>query len=251
MATGKAISEYRTGSAVAAPTREQSDLLSKFWNRIEQIGGRYQIADNVLWTPAEYSALHLRMCECERALTSAQDHEIKVLVLAMFLGFPSLRLAKDEADRMSALWVSQLRDFPAWTIKQACENALQDRISGRSADFVPSVAVIASECAKLVQPTRDERGKLKALVDADVYHAPTDDERARVKAGFEKLIADLKLRDPFTKSAVDTGPLDPGAVTEKLLEERDARPAPELSKALRGKLGAIADQYDARKAAAE
>lgn len=251
MATGKAISEYWTGSAVAVPTREQADLLSKFWNRIEQIGGRYQIADNVLWTPEEYSALHLRMCECERALTAAQDHEIKVLVLAMFLGFPTLRLSREEADRTSALWVSQLRDFPSWAIKQACENALQDRISGRSADFVPSVAVIASQCAKLVQPTRDERGKLKALVDADVYHAPTDDERARVKAGFEKLIADLKLRDPLTRSAPDTGPLDPVAVTEKLLEQRDSLPPPELSNELRGKLGLIVDEYDARKAAAE
>jgi hypothetical protein len=95
-------------------------------------------------------------------------------------------------------------------------------------------------------PTEDleiERNKLQSLLSADVYHVATDAERAAVKEGFEKLVADLRLNEPFAKPGAPADAykqMDPDAVrrnAERRLEElRDMR-APVLSASLRKSLG--------------
>lgn len=215
------------------------------------MGSRWEIADNLTASAAEMALLHQRQLDVGGLLHPATDDKIKILVVAMFYGFPNLKIPEDEAKRTAAVYVSQLREFPEWAIKKACEQILQDKVSGRSPDFAPSIATLVGLCRGFVRDLQEERARLAAIIDADVYHAPSDDERAAVKAKFEALVADLKLRAPFTRSAPDTGPLDPVEVERRLIDERDARPAPELSNELRGKLGKIADDYIARKAAAE
>lgn len=236
------IQKTRTGAVAVHPTREISDLESKFSNRIERRGVRWEIADNLAPSKAEFAALHQRHLDVTGLLHPAHDDEIRMLVAAMFLGFPNLKISPDDAKKTAALYVSQLRDFPAWAVKKACENVLQDRVSGRSPDFAPSVATIAGICRDHVRDLAEENGRLAAIIGADVYHVPSDDERARVKAGFEKLIAELRLNEPFAPNKPSDAyqQLDPDAAraaAESRLSELAAAPAPALSPALRATMG--------------
>ncbi len=192
----------------------------------------------------------MRQCEVLRALASAPDHEIGTLVAAMFLGFPTLRMGPDEAKRTAMLYVSQLREFPAWAVKKACENILQDKVSGRSADFAPSVAVVVAECRALVKDLWTERNKLASVLDADVYHEPTADERQAVKDGFDKLIADLKLATPYGEMKRPDDPFagGPDVILAKL-EAGKLVPVPGFSPRLSKLLGLSPD--DEMKRAAE
>lgn len=183
-------------------------------------------------------ALHMRQCEVIRAMHPAADHEIGTLIAAMFLGFPTLRLGPDEARRTAQLYVSQLREFPAWAVKRACERILQDKVSGRNPDFSPSVAVVVAECRELVRDLQAEKVKLARVLDADVYHEPTADEKAAVKAGYEKLIADLRLNDPFAPSAKGAASLtrDESAARLEALKECP-EPLPAMSPGLAKLMG--------------
>ena len=178
----------------------------------------------------------MRQCEVLRALHGAQDDEIRTLIAAMFMGFPTLKMGPEDARKTAAVYVSQLREFPAWAIKAGCERILQDKISGRSSDFAPSIATLVGVVREQVKDLQSEGIKLKALLAADVYRAPTDEERAAVKAKFDELLAELRLNEPFQKSASLNTPLDPAAVEARLTAERDtlppAMPGPLLCAAL-------------------
>lgn len=231
------IQARKANSLPIHPIREIADLTSKFSNRIERVGSRWEIADNLAPSAAENALLHQRHLDVGGLLHPATDDKIKILVVAMFYGFPNLKIPEDEAKRTAAVYVSQLREFPEWAVKKACEQILQDKVSGRSPDFAPSIATLVGLCRGFVRDLQEERAKLAAIMQADVYHAPSDDERAAVKAKFEALVSDLKLRAPFMRSAPDTGPLDPVEVERRLIDERDARPMPPLSPALAAFMG--------------
>ena len=165
----------------------------------------------------------MRHCEVLRALHPAQDDEIRTLVAAMFMGFPTLKMGPDDAKKTAAVYVSQLREFPAWAVKEGCQRIMQDKISGRSRDFAPSVATLVGAVRDLVINLQAENARLAALLDADVYHAPTESERAAIKAKFDELLADLRLNEPFHKSAPLNTPLDPVATVDRLMFEKETQ----------------------------
>lgn len=228
--TVRDLAEYRVGAAVQFPTKDQSDLLACYHSRLERFDNRWQISDRLAPSEADWNGLHMRRGEVTRALTPAQDHECQVLVTAMFMGFPGVRMDADTAKKTTALYTSQLREFPAWAVKEACQRAMQDRISGRSADFVPSVATLVGECSRIVQPLRTEKAQLDAVVDADVYHEASAEEKARLRAEFDKLVNDLRLRDPLKRD-------DYVESADAALERLRGQALPQMSDALARQVG--------------
>ena len=53
-------------------------------------------------------------------------------------------------------------------------------------------AELRTEALRLAQPFRQERAKIRAILSADVYREPTEEEKARVHARMAEILAELR-----------------------------------------------------------
>lgn len=107
----------------------------------------------------------------------------------MFLRFPSSANAADQGER-DKLYVAELRQFPQWALEGAFA-----KVRGAFAPSLPDlVALVHEEMTAL----HTEQSIINRLLNADVYHVPSEAERARVEAEYQELVEGMKLRaDPM------------------------------------------------------
>jgi hypothetical protein len=122
--------------------------------------------------------------------------QLEARVARMFLRFPSS--AKSVTEETIRAYAFDVAKFPLWAVEAAIQRVIADP---SPKDFAPSSPVLQGECRFVMRPFAEELAQISIVLDADVYHEPSDDERARIKAGFDKLIADLRLREPFDNRA--------------------------------------------------
>lgn len=110
-------------------------------------------------------------------------------MLTMFLRFPSSANAADQGER-DKLYVAELRQFPQWALEAAFS-----KVRGAFAPSLPDlVALVNAEMAAVLT----EQASVNRLLNADVYHVPSEAERARVEAEYRELVETMKLRaDPM------------------------------------------------------
>lgn len=123
--------------------------------------------------------------DVQRSLVRASDRVVAGLVLTMFLRFPSSANAPDQGER-DKMYVAELRLFPQWALEAAL-----GKVRGAFAPSLPDlVALVQGELAA----TYAEQSSINRLLTADVYHVPTEEEKARVEAEYQELVASMKLR---------------------------------------------------------
>jgi hypothetical protein len=135
-------------SAADEPTAEQRAALVE---RRQHLDERLQPSDN---------ATVLRSVGLLRSImaTQAVDEETRKLQKAAFL--------------------MTLTKYPAWAVEAACAQFLEaDKGEGIHA---PKPGEIATVCRRLIAEAQYERAKINAVLDAEVYVPPTDEERAQV-----------------------------------------------------------------------
>jgi hypothetical protein len=124
-----------------------------------------------------------------------------------------------------------LAKVPLWAVDAACLEVVRS-----GAKFAPSAPELILMAEGYCAPFRAEQGQIRRVLDAEVWHEPSAEEKARIQAGFAKLMADLRMNEPYDKPRKDWRPVSP---LERLAELRDAaEPAPALSDAALAKVGA-------------
>lgn len=149
--------------------------------------------------------------------------------------FPGTRI--EDAEATVAAYATDLSRFPLWAIDRGLMMVIEGRSYG-TGTFAPSSVECQRECERAMSAVRAEIADLSRVLSAAVYHEVTESEREKVKAGFDALIADLRLREPF-QPIKRAGTQPTKAEAESALERLacDTRPIPVLSAEVLKKLG--------------
>lgn len=229
----------RPATPPAPMTRQESDQLGYLLNQIQPgPRGMSSISDRLAPAGAERDALQARFDRIEAALRvprvgderDIHREAIKARVARLFARYPSANNL-DPAVTLAA-YTADLSRFPIWAIDEAILTIL--RHGANNPAFPPSSTELVQACEQAMKPVIAERQSLKKLLNADVYHEPSDSERARVKAEFEKLRRELNLNQDFRTVLPDARNANCDqkivrAQIEAELESLKAKPVPKLS----------------------
>ena len=131
-----------------------------------------------------------RAATLERHLAHRDDRETARAVAGLFANYPSGKTSADEARMTTAAYVSTLADLPPWAVSEAGKAWLRGGYGAVSSAFAPSSAQLHEAAEAIVRPFRTELRQIGELLDAEVREI-TEDERARVSAGFSALREEL------------------------------------------------------------
>lgn len=179
----------------------------------------------------------VRRDQLSSSISSSDPRDVVKRVARLFMRFPSTRLPEGQAEAMMAAYAADLSGFPLWAIDAACLAVIGGR-ADVSKSFAPSSIELREACVKAMAPVHVEIAELRKVLDAEIYHEPGPDEKARVQAMFRDLVDELKLNvDPRDHVPKAQRPLT-RAEAEAALERAKENPsAPAMSDALRARLG--------------
>ncbi|MGV6876662.1 hypothetical protein ACUSIJ_28850 [Pseudochelatococcus sp. B33] len=201
----------------------------------------WAISEKLAPTPAQRDMLKARGRELVEHLKPTDGalaaNVIGALISRMLMSFPSYRANITDADREIAQYVENLADTPLWAVHQACAGYQRGEYGG-STEFPPSAASLSAKARSLAYPFRMELEQIKRILNAQIYHEPTQEERDRVIARFQSVLAET-IAPPVDESP-HAATLHAGAQPAPAPPSPAARvhaAPPNVSPALRAKLG--------------
>ena len=141
---------------------------------------------------AEQDQLRRRLAEISDALLHSPAQAVKTRVVKLFSRYPSARGGMD-AEVITAAYVTDLQPYPLWAIDAACIAFLRGKCSGSA--FPPSAPELVAECRAQVVALKSERHRIERILSAEIYHEPTEAERAKVRSELDALMSELRLSD--------------------------------------------------------
>lgn len=196
-----AVTTYRTQAVAEAPgemTKALSDRLTFIEAKMERHGSvGYAIPDTAMPNPVDWDAMKRRRDRLARSLTPADPSQIVLAISQMFSAWPSARYDLETTARMASTYAATVSSLPQWAI-----DAGVLAIVKAGGSFAPSAGDFAAECGRQAAPAKKELDRLTRVLSAEVFHVPTDDEKARIVAGFAELQAQMSAptgdgRTPF------------------------------------------------------
>lgn len=134
-----------------------------------------------------------RLTTINDMMVPAGAREIATAIKEMFVGFPSMRVAGDDAKVIVGKYTKDLEDLPLWAVQGACARVNRGSVEGASLDFAPSSARVRQVALEIATPLRAERTKISdVLQGVPVTKKLTAAEREYVRRGFEQLGKELK-----------------------------------------------------------
>lgn len=182
-------------SPPTAPGRALATLIARTYSALESEGrrpGEWSISDRSAPSAAERQALETRVAEIDGREQAATDREIGAWIVRLFDGLGHTRADVNEARRIHETYIAVLRGVPLWALREAVLGFLRGGVPGQSREFAPPTAALQAEIARLTLPFRQERAKIRAVLAADVYREPSDEEKARVHERMRQIMADLR-----------------------------------------------------------
>ena len=160
-----------------------------------------------------------------------QIGEVRAMVSALFVGFPSSRADQQSAEATIKLYSSALIGVPLWAVAKACRDVIEGRREDKADhNFAPSSAVLRRMAETKVAALEMERADIDKVLAAQVYREISQAERERLHKAMValakecSLLGDRKSEPSFIDRCIDAGIPDP-------------RPLPALSTHVRQKLG--------------
>ena len=170
-------------------------------NAVErESSGKLVIAENLAPTVAERDAFRERYIEIQDGLRPAGIDDVKRRMARFFLLFPVSGQTADMLEETADAYARVLSSMPLWAVDKACK-----RVISSGATFRPSAPELRKMADAECQPYYGEAATLLAIEDAEPYRVNTDDGRARVKAGFASLIAQLSGTNFVSGGSARTG----------------------------------------------
>lgn len=182
---------HRTNTAPAVATVAEREVLVRYSNALDWNTNplaRSSISSQLAPTDEHRALLAGRRRALADALIPASSAAIGTMIASLRSVMPS----HDNSDpvQIVAMYRSALSRFPEWAVAQVCRAFLEGRAGG-STTFAPTPADIASRCEALVQPHKDEQEQIGRILEAEVRHDPSEDERERVARGLRELAASI------------------------------------------------------------
>lgn len=137
-----------------------------------------------------------------------------VIVARLLSAFP----ASGEQGMRSDAYLEALENVPAWAVERAVGRFIRGE-GGVDTRFAPTPPQVAQEARAAMQPARDDLVKLDRLQRAVSEREAPPEERARVAAGFDDLLATFRrtrskeadARESLEQRCHDLG-IDPAAI---------------------------------------
>jgi len=180
-------------------------------------------------TLGQREALNSRLLALRASLARSTPEAIGSEVARMFLRFPATAKDQGNSKAIIAVYVDELSSFPLWAVKQGIARATL------GATFAPSAPVIRVECYNAVNLSRLEGVRISKILNAEVYHEPSPEEKARVLAGFAEVSRQVQETADLKKSKRAPNKVSQEEALARLEILRD-QPLPKLSTAVRGPL---------------
>ncbi|KAA0117862.1 hypothetical protein CIW48_27040 [Methylobacterium sp. P1-11] len=187
-----ALSTVTQTRGIVPVSRAVADLTSRLHNKLEPIPGE--------WRRCALSAAAEPSAEERQALVERRQHLDEQLqpcdgatvlrsvgLLRSVMAVPNV----DEETRklQKAAFLMTLTKYPAWAVEAACAQFLE--AAQGEGIHAPKPGEIATVCRRLIAEAQYERAKINAVLDAEIYVPPTDEERAEVSRRFAEIVAEL------------------------------------------------------------
>lgn len=165
-----------------------------------------------------------RRAEIDDGLAAADDDTIKEKVGALRAVMASAQASVETLTIARQAFIAVLSRYPAWAVTEACTRFLDGRAGNKV--YAPTPAEIADVCRGLVADALTERARINAILDAEVYQAPTEAERAEVARRHQAFVEETaraassrRLREGDERRGSDAASR---AEAERILAERKA-----------------------------
>ena len=139
--------------------------------------------------------LERRRAELKSAMAASDPRAVVARVARFFLRFPGSSRTEN-AEGVAAAYAADLSRFPLWAIDAGMMAVITSQ-GHAAAQFAPSSPVLQDAVRKAMVHASDELSDLGRVLDADVYHEPSAEERERILAGYKELLTSLRWNEPF------------------------------------------------------
>ncbi|MCE4223423.1 hypothetical protein HCU64_06640 [Methylobacterium sp. C25] len=144
------------------------------------------------------------------------------IVRAVELMRGNLVIANSASDDAIEGYVLMLTPFPEPIVENVCSRFMHGYLGDRT--YAPMPAQVAHECRLAIADTLAERGRIKLVLDAEVYESPTEADHAKIAEHHAQFVKETAERSRM-RSAQPREPerphRNPAAMAE--LAERTAR----------------------------
>lgn len=135
------------------------------------------------------------MAVLDGALNRQDADAARTAVTALLGIYAKGRQGEEDARMMVGGYLAVLRDLPAFAILGACAAWARGEAAGQRPGWAPATDELRTAAMAILRPYQWERAKLDQFLRAkEVDDRPTSqEERARIIAGFEKVKAELAV----------------------------------------------------------
>ena len=173
-----------------AQTREQFRQIAALTSGATREGGKMVLLPGKSISPEDRRDMQARLSTLRSSLGQRDRRATEAIIAAFLAGYGSSRGNDAEARLVVGSFASVLADIPPWAVAEAARAWSRGGYGAVASAFAPSAAQF-HECAKrIISGYEREERDLTQLLDAEERPVPTD-ERERVSAGFDKLMAGL------------------------------------------------------------
>ncbi len=151
-------------------------------------------------TAAEREKLEQRRAVLRAAIRPcSQDRTQRGLAAAaiaeMIDSFPSTRTLSDRGGLVAGM-VTDLQQFPAWAIEQACQKVKMGQAPGQSLQFCPASSFMAALIRDVLGPVGAEDRRIKGVLALVDRREVSSEEYGRVREKFAALQEQLHAAQP-------------------------------------------------------
>lgn len=165
-----------------------------------------------------------RRAEIDVGLVGADDITIRERVGALRAVMASASAGAETVAIARQAFIAVLQRYPAWAVTEACTRFLDGRVGNKV--YAPTPAEIADVCRILVAEPLTERARINAILDAEVYQAPSEADRAEVARRHQEFVEETARRaDARRRQPADARPQPDAAEREAALRDLEARKA--------------------------
>jgi hypothetical protein len=194
------------------PARERTAALTSYLhNNLEPIPGnfrRYALSAAHEPTAEQRGMLLERRAEIDDGLLGADEATIRERVGLLRAVMASAQAGESTVALARQAFIAVLGRYPNWAVGEACTRFLDGRVGNKV--YAPTPAEIAEVCRGLIADALSERARINAILDAEIYQAPSEAERAEVgrrhQAFVEETVRKADARrgsDPRGEAAVE------------------------------------------------
>ena len=185
-----------TARQLTALSRTTNDALRRYRNSVSTTAsGSLTIRSDNMPTDEERETFSARLAEINNHMQT-DVAELRRLVTSIFLWFTPTSAAAGTLEASVEAYTVALKGLPLWTIVEAAK-----AIRKSSATFRPSLPELYDLAQSKAAALLDERASIVAVLTATAIEPTPEGERARVAAGFKRLLAELEATNVVGKRA--------------------------------------------------